>query len=105
MSELELAFYKKLKNLNWTFIIIQIIIFIFFIGFTYNRLVTIEDSDNAQNQKIYDLERLNNTKADKTELEVTKMELRGNIKDMRDDIKLDLREIRTLLESHIQQTK
>jgi Tfp pilus assembly protein PilO len=93
MSERENAFLKMIKRVNWTFLLVQVIILIFYIGYTYARVNTIE---SVQAEAKTEREMISNTminKADKSEVLEMKRENQENIK----EIKSDLRDIRNIL--------
>src|ERR1035438_52996 len=96
MSENDDVFYKKLKKLNWTFVIVQIVIFIFIIGVTYNRLLAVEQSENKLEVRVLSDEKEMMLKADKTDVDESRKERRIEMQEMKLDIKSDLREIRQL---------
>ena len=102
MSENDMAFYRKLKNLNWTFVIIQAIIFIFVMGVTYNRLLTVEKNYSLQEAKVSVIEQKLAEKADKKAVDDARTERKAEIRELKEDLRSDLREIRTMLENHIQ---
>ena len=86
MSDKEQTFLKQTKRINWTFLIVQAIILIFLIGYSYSRIDNIEHEQELSKSERKEIRATLNKKADKIEINQSLTEIRE-----------DTREIRTML--------
>jgi len=86
MSENENAFLKSMKKQNWTFVIVEILIFVFFVGVTYARVnsTEIKTENNARNIERNELKL--ETKVSRAEVQEFKQEIKDYNKDMKSDL-------------------
>ena len=93
MSDTEKDFLKKYKQINWTFIVFQVIFLIFWVGYTYARINKIEESQvdiKTEQEQIKDELISKATKIDLVSMRQERLEMIG-------EIRTDIRELRTLV--------
>ena len=86
MSDNEKDFVKVVRKQNWLFLVIEIIILVFFVGFTYARIGNIETNTTKNEGAIKENMVRIETKASKAEVKELKIELMDYNKEMKEDL-------------------